>query len=482
MALIWRILLTGIPQAALLLLSSAAFAEDWTRFRGPNGSGVSQDAGFPAEFGPGESGKTKNTIWRTPVRPGKSSPVLTRRHIFLTAFEKGRLFTQCFDRKTGKLLWERSIDRTRDEVVNALNHPAAVTPATDGENIYVFFKDLGLISYDPAGNVRWKTPLGPFSNIMGLGASPIVAGDSVVLLVDQEDDSFIAAFDVRNGEIRWKTARTEAESWGTPLFYSPPGAAPQILTTSRGLFGSYLLSSGKRTVSQSGVARVVVASPVLDRDTVYVFGYGSETGSPFTETLKKYDKNQDGQLTPDEYGNDPFVHGIGKYVGNRDGIVTKEEWDEKQREIIGPNMLMALRLERDSGAPPEKPIRPRELWRYERSFTGVIPSPIVYDGILYFVKNGGILTAIDATTGTVFKTGRVQGALGGYSASPVAADGKLFLANEDGKVAVLRPGRDWDVLTINDLGEGCYATPALSEGHIYLRTSEALYRFGITPR
>src|SRR5262245_7512975 len=104
---------------ASLLLLSVVRAEDWSRFRGPNGSGVSKDTGFPAEFS-----RDKNAIWRTPVRPGKSSPILTRRHIFLTAFDEGKLFTQCFDRKTGKLLWERAEGRDRAEVGNVLNEPA----------------------------------------------------------------------------------------------------------------------------------------------------------------------------------------------------------------------------------------------------------------------------------------------------------------------------------------------------------------------
>ena len=114
-------------------------------------------------------GRDQNVIWRTPVRPGKSSPILTPRLVFLTAFEDGKLFTQCFDRKTGKLLWERAEDRPRAEVGNVLNQPASITPVTDGDNVYAFFADFGLISYDVSGKVRWKTPLGPFTNTMGLG-------------------------------------------------------------------------------------------------------------------------------------------------------------------------------------------------------------------------------------------------------------------------------------------------------------------------
>jgi outer membrane protein assembly factor BamB len=137
-----------------------------------------------------------------------------------------------------------------------------------------------------------------------------------------------------------------------------------------------------------------------------------------------------------------------------------------------------VRLERDPKDRQGGTLRPRELWRYDKSFTGVIPSPLLYRGVLYVVKNGGILSSFDAATGKELKTGRVQGALGGYSASPVAAEGRLYVANEEGKVAVLRAGGDWDVVQVNDLDENCYATPALSDGRIYLRTAEALYCFG----
>jgi outer membrane protein assembly factor BamB len=298
----------------------------------------------------------------------------------------------------------------------------------------------------------------------------------VVLVADQlEGKSFIAAFDRGNGEIRWKTARDESESWGTPVLYDH---APLILTAGRGQLGAHVIADGKRAWSQDGLGAAVVASPALEGDTIFAFGYGSDTPAPFGARLSKYDKNGDGQLSPDEYGTDAFVHGIGKYVGNRDLIVTKEEWDEKQREVMGPNRLMAIRLERGGNGA----VRPAELWRYDKNFTGVIPSPLLYEGVLYVVRNGGILTAFDAQTGSVLKAARIEGAIGGYSASPVAAEGKLFLANEDGKVAIVRAGADWKLLAVEDLGEGCYATPALSMGHVFLRTSEALYCFAAKRR
>jgi len=444
-------------------------AEDWTRFRGANGSGVATGS-YPSEIS-----KEKNLVWRTPVHPGKSSPVLTAKHIYLTGFDTGKLFTQCFDRKTGKLLWERSVEKTRSEVANRLNHAAAISPVTDGENVYAMFKDYGLVSYDANGNLRWKAPMAPFKNTMGLGASPIIAGDNIVLLADQVEGAFIAAFDRKNGELRWRVEREESEAWGTPLFYQPAGSAPLVVTTSRGQFGVHLAADGKRISTLHGLPTTVVGSPLIEDGHLYVQGYGSDAPAPFSQRLERHDKNKDGKLTPDEYGDEPFLTGIARFKGNRDMIITEEEWNEKQKEVMGPNCLVAYRLERPAKG---NGLEPKELWRYNKSFTGVIPTPLLYQRIIYFVKNGGILTSLDASTGEVLKTGRVEGALGGFSSSPVAADGKIYVGSEDGHVAVLRAGKEWEVLTATDLGEGIYATPALSEGNIYLRTDAALYRFG----
>jgi outer membrane protein assembly factor BamB len=481
-----RFIHAGLLQLALLVISSPAQDPEpdrgWTRFRGPNGSGISNDTGFPVEFG-----KSRNLVWRTPVRPGKSSPVLSARHVFLTGYDHEKLITQCFDRATGRLLWERAENRAHQQDVNLLNNPAAITPVTDGENVYVFFKDFGLISYDAAGRLRWKVPLGPFTNSMGLGASPIVAGGSIILVADQIRDSYIAAFDRSNGEIRWKTARQESEGWGTPLLYTPRDQVTKdgslILTAGQGQYGAHRLADGKRLFSHPGLSPGMVASPVLDHDTLYAFGYGADHGPGlFSGVLAQLDKNHDGQLTPDEYQDIPgdtndhqttaMFTGMGKYMGNGDGIITKDKWDAWGQHTGGPTGLLAVRLDGDA---------PRDLWRYDKGFAGVIPSPLLYDGVLYVVKNGGILMAFNPATGEVFKTARVAGALGGYSASPVAAEGRIFVASEEGSVAVLRAGRDWDVLAVNDLGEGVFATPALSAGRIYVRTDEALYCFASKP-
>jgi outer membrane protein assembly factor BamB len=454
---------------ALLLPTCAATAQEWTRFRGPNGSGVSTHTGFPTEFN-----KSKNMLWRTPVRTGKSSPVLTRRHVFLTALESNKLFTQCFDRESGKLLWERSVDRGRVEPAHPLNHPAAITPVTDAEMVYTFFPEYGLIAYDADGKERWKTPLGPFSNENGHSSCPIIAGGNIILVADQMLGSYIAAFDKRNGELRWKTPREEMDGYATPLIYQSPGAAPVVITASRGQLGAHRVEDGQRLWSWKNLSPSEVASPVLVDDTLFTFGYGNDRASPFSTPLQRYDRNRDGKLSPDEYGDDAYLKGVGLFVGNLDGIVTQEEYDFRQNMSVAPSSLLAIQLSAGAASVP------RELWRYEKSFVAVIPSPLHYQGVLYVLKNGGLLTSFDPKTGSVEKAGRVAGALGGYSASPVAADGKIYIASEEGKVTVLKAGADWDVIQINDLDEGCYATPALANGSIYLRTNDALYRFAAT--
>ena len=455
-----------------LLVASAVQAEDWSRFRGPNGSGISNDIGFPTEFGPG-----KNVVWKSSVRLGKSSPVLTAKHLFLTGHTEGKLYTQCFDRQTGKLLWERSIDRQRKPLIHKLNEPAAITPVTDGSNVYVFFPDFGLLSYDGSGKLRWQKPLGPFTNAIGLSSSPILVDGRLILQLDQYIDAYIAAFNLDTGETLWKTSRAETKGWSTPIIYRPgrEGSA-QILTASDRLLGAYQLKTGKRTFTVDTLASAIVASPVVAGDTFYAFGYNNEDRPrPFEEQLGKFDKDGDGKVSALETNDDAWMNGLTRFAGNRDSLLSRAEWDDAMKERAGPSSLVAFRLEADAGG---EAVRASELWRDEKSFMGVIPSPLVYQNVLYYVKNGGILAAIDALTGKTLKQARVQGALDPFSASPVAADGKIYVASESGKVAVIKPGADWEVITVNDLKEDTFATPVLSRGQIFLRTNDSLYCFG----
>src|SRR5580692_2078353 len=191
----------------VFLVWVALMASDWDRFRGPNGSGVNEAQGLPVEFG-----LDKNMRWRVALPPGHSSPILVGDRIFLTAFEGEKLLTISMDRATGKIQWKREAPRERVSSIDKRNSPASPSPATDGKNIYVFFGDYGMVSYGFDGNERWRVPLGPFNNVYGMGASPVVVDDKLVLVCDQSIGSFIAAYALSDGKQLWKTPRPEALS------------------------------------------------------------------------------------------------------------------------------------------------------------------------------------------------------------------------------------------------------------------------------
>src|SRR6266542_6122707 len=173
-----------------LILVAAALSPDWSRFRGPNGSGVAEVHNLPVEFGP-----RRNVLWKTPVPEGNCSPILAGDRLFLTAAEGERLLTLCLDRHTGKLLWKRELPKSRTERKSPPNGPASTTPVTDGENVYSLFSEFGLVSYTAGGKERWRVPLGPFTPPHGMAASPILAGGKLIVVADQISASYIAAFD-----------------------------------------------------------------------------------------------------------------------------------------------------------------------------------------------------------------------------------------------------------------------------------------------
>ena len=189
--------------SALPVLSRGA---DWPRFRGPNGSGVAETVGLPEKFGPAAT-----SYGKTALPLGHSSPVLDGDRIFVTAVDHDILYTFCLSRATGRIPLAARSPRGRAEPLDKLNTAASPSAATDGKNVYVFFGDFGLISYGFDGNERWRLPLGPFRNIYGMGSSPIVVGDKIVLVCDQSRDSFAVALGKDDGRVRWKRPRPKAQ-------------------------------------------------------------------------------------------------------------------------------------------------------------------------------------------------------------------------------------------------------------------------------
>ena len=329
------------------LLSATLDAADWPRFRGPNGSGVSETTGLPVDIGP-----AKNVVWKTPLPPGYSSPVLSGDRIFLTAYEGEKLLTLALDRASGKELWRREAPRSRLEPLDRRNGPASPSAVADGKTVTVFFGDFGLVSYDFDGRERWRAPLGPFTNAYGMGSSPILVDDLVVLVCDQGLDSFIAAFDAATGKPRWKTMRPDALSGhSTPALYRPASGPAQIVAPGSFRMDAYSAKTGESLWWVGGLPSEMKAGPIFGDDAVFVSGYSSPINEPgqqvilpgYDEVMATRDKNKDGRLTKDEV--DEATSTIFPYVDlDRDGSLSRAEWAKNQAGMAAENALIAFRL------------------------------------------------------------------------------------------------------------------------------------------
>lgn len=450
-------------------------AAEWTRFRGPNGSGISEGSVLPSEFGP-----DKNLVWKVSLPPGHSSPVFSGNRVFLTAFEGENLMTIALDRKTGEVVWQREVRRQRRGKLHEDNTPASPSPATDGENVYVFFQDFGIVAYGPNGNTKWQLALGPFNNKMGLGASPILADDKVIQVCDSESGAFMLAVHKDTGKVIWRDERPFVRrGFSTPLLYNPPsGTGLQVLVPGSYQLIAYSVASGEKVWWTRGLTWQQKPTPVKDRDTVYVQNWagGADLGRQknvpaFNVIVKANDRDDDGRLSREEAPDPAMTKNWAHFDLDLSGYLEERDWEQYRIRSASVNSVMAIRLG-GKGDTSESAVK----WRYHKSLPNV-PSPLLYKGVLYMMKEGGIVTSLDTTTGKVLKQARLQGALGRYFASPVAGDNKIFMVSEEGKISVLKAGSDWEVIATNDLGETCYATPAIADGRIYMRSSKALYCF-----
>src|SRR5262245_10618910 len=234
----------------LLLVVAASTDLDWSRFRGPNGTGIANVSGVPTDFGP-----AKNVAWKAPTPPGHSSPVLTPTHVFLTGIDGEKLFVLALDRAKGKELWRREVPRTGKGRIENVNGPASPSPVTDGDRVYAFFQDFGLIAFTADGKELWRMPLGPFNMFYGFGASPILVDGLVILPVDQDTGSYLLGVDAKSGKVRYRIDRPGVISgYSTPTVYEPKGAGKQILIPESFQLSAYDVKDGHRVWWVRGLA------------------------------------------------------------------------------------------------------------------------------------------------------------------------------------------------------------------------------------
>ncbi len=438
-----------MPTLVWLIACTSVSGQHWPSFRGPNASGVSDGHPTPVKW---NAPSGESVLWKTPI-PGVavSSPVVWGDRVFVStavssdphATIRTGLYGDvepssdlsrhswrlvALDKRTGKVLWERV---AHEGVPRTKRHPkssqASPTPVTDGRHVVVSFGSEGLYTYDVDGKLLWKRDLGVLNAgwfydpdyEWGVGSSPIIWKGSVIVQCDIQNNSFIAAFDVATGQPLWRTPREEIPSWSTPAIYEGNGRA-ELVTQATNFTRGYDPSTGQELWRLSGNSEIAIPTPIIGQNLIIVTN-GYRGVQPI-------------------YAIKP---------GAKGDITLKGE--QSQSEFIA--------------------------WSTKRGGP-YIPTPLIYYDHLYVCSNNGVLSAYDVRTGQRLYQERLGGTSGSFSASPVAADGKIYLSSEDGDVFVVKAGPTYELLATNSIGEVVMATPAISDGVIIIRGLKDVFAIG----
>ena len=486
-----RIVRTMLCLVIIFFTSSIYGQVRWPGFRGISGKGVAAEAErLPVEFD-----QDRNVIWQCPLPKGHSSPCIWDNHIFLTGYAGGKLETICVERSIGKILWRKSAPARQIERVHQIGSPASSTCTTDGERVFVYFGSYGLLCYDFEGNKLWEKTLPLPQNKYGTASSPILARDKLIFLDDQEQWSRLFAMDPKTGQIIWEKERIGFMSnWSTPMYWNNQGV-DELVVYGQFYCVAYDLQDGLERWTIPGMTHEPCITPVAGEGLVFISSYCMNNnneiiGPPkWDELIEKYDKDKDGELSFEEVppklsilsrydadgeGNHPLREQFTFLDANRDRKLNMREYHRWQVMIDSywyENAIMAIqpgKVGDEKGA--------QIVWKQTEGVPEV-PSPLYYQGRVYTVKNGGVVTCQVAKTGERKYQEKLD--VGGpYYASLVAGDGKIYAAATRGVVTVYEAGDSLKILAKNNLRERVMATPALVDGKIYVRTEKNLYAFG----
>jgi outer membrane protein assembly factor BamB len=435
-----RSVLLTVGLVVLAVVAVSAGADDWPRFRGRSAGVAADDPALPDTWSP-----TENVVWKTDVPGlGWSSPVVWGDHVFLTSVVNTtqqeppkpgyyigdwpassaphRWMVYDIDFRTGTIRWERVVRSAPPGRAKHLkNSYASETPVTDGERVYFYFGNAGLFVFDLAGKPVWSKPIGPLKtrNNWGTGASPVLHGDRVYVLNDNDDQSFLAAYDKRTGAEIWRVNRVEGTNWSTPFVWENERRT-EIVTSGSDKVRSYDLS-GKLLWEFSGMSTISIPTP-FDRNGLLYLASGYLGDALRPAYAIRPGASGDISLKPDQTSNDFIV------------------WSAR------------------TGAPYN-------------------PTPLVYGDYYYTLFDRGFMTSQDAKTGKeIYGRQRITGDASGFTASPWGYNGKIFAMSEDGDTYVIRAGTAFEVIGKNSLNEMTLATPAVAHGSLLVRTASKLYR------
>jgi outer membrane protein assembly factor BamB len=425
---------------ALLLLpfcATAAMAEQWTQFRGPNSSGVSTEStNLPVEFSFEEK-----VLWSAALGEGIACPVISRGKVCATTMTDEQKFAVvCFDAASGDEIWRREFEAGDLPAIMSPNIPASSTPAVDEKRVYAYFSTIGMIALDlNDGQVVWKRPLPEPHYLMGWGAahSPIVYNDLLILNQDDDLEPCLIALDKRTGEVVWKTPRPEMLAGYAVPVVCRGGEREDIVVAGSGKLKGYDPLTGKELWTCNTLLRTIMTTPVVVDDSIYVSlqSYGDTDRVLRFALLEWKDTNQDGQLDKSEVG-EAFGKKFELGDKNEDGFLVDDEIDAafqaSTNMVGGGSTIQAVR-----GGGEGDVTATHVRWNLDHKVPSNIVSPLVVDGRLFIVKKGGISACFDVGVGeTVWMKKRI-GNLGNYYASPVAGVGNIYVMGENVFLTVL---------------------------------------------
>jgi len=466
----------------------------WPQFRGINGSGVAAETAIPPIIL-----DSTTLAWRKELPKGVSSPVIWNDKLFVTGFNdsNNELSTICLDRKNGDILWSRAVKPDTVENSHSISSPAQSTAVTDGERIITYFGSCGLFCYDMQGQVLWKYPLACSNTIFGNGTSPVIAGDKLLLIRDFGPNPYLIALDKRTGGLVWKTHFKNPSRIGD-VGQSIPCLINNIIIVHRAReVSGFSVKDGSLLwnfpILTSGVSSPIVAGDKVIAACWYNLSEEDQRGKlpGFDELIKNYDKNQNGSISSSELPEDLVIYQrpeikdvanttgtvksfIGIFDKDDDGEIVRQEWDAGldmlKEYFYQPAGLIALNPE-SSGDLTDVSV----LWRVVDNLPEV-PSPIFYKNRVYMVKDGGIITCVDPANGKVIYKMSL-GNRGGYIASPIAANGFLYIFSYNGKLKILKAGDTFEIAGEYDFKDKIAATPAIIGNTIYIRTGKELIAY-----
>ncbi len=458
------------------LLIGALPAEDWPQFRGPNCSGVSTSKHLPVEFS--ESEKLR---WQATLGEGIGCPVIVAGKLYNTAMTAEHEFSVfCHEASTGKQLWQKTFETGPLPAITKPNVPASSTPAADADRVYIYFSTIGLMGLDAkSGDQVWHVPLEVPNYLMDWGAasSPILYEDMVVFCSDDDLNSYLLAVDKKTGSIKWRTPREDMlGGYSTPVICEAEGRT-DIVVAGTGKMKGYDPKTGEEIWTCNTLLRTIMTSPVVRDGVVYISiqSYGD------TERILKYallewkDTNQDGKLTKQEVPKE-FGEKFDKADKNKDGFLEGDELDYAFQSPTnmagGGSIIQAIK-----GGGTGDVTKTHLAWNLKSKAPSNMASPVVVGDELFVVKKGGLCSAFDVETGKAYWETKRLNNPGEYFASPVAADGKIYVTGENGFVVVLEQGDKLNVLAKNDLGDDVIASPAIADGRLYFRTKQKIMCF-----